>query len=136
TPRFHPQSLSRTAPPMINRRELLKAGMTAAPLLAHASGFALEPKFAESPAQMPDAASPSPADLPWQRRLRRIGQLNMTEHDPVTLNIEEWADYWAGLKVGAVFISVTGILAYYQTKVPFHRKGKYLGDKDFFGACN
>jgi hypothetical protein len=118
---------------MMNRRELLKAGMSAAPLLAHASGFALEAQ--STPAPDTPAASQAQS-LPWQRRLRRIGQLNMTEHDPVTLNVEEWADYWAGLKVGAVFISVTGILAYYQTKVPFHRKGKFLGDKDFFGACN
>jgi hypothetical protein len=34
-------------------------------------------------------------DLPWQRSIRRIGQLNMTEHDPVELNVEEWADYWS-----------------------------------------
>ena len=32
-------------------------------------------------------------------------------------------------------VSVTGILAFYQTKVPFHRKGKFLGDRDFFGEC-
>ena len=75
------------------------------------------------------------SDVPWQRRIRRVGQLNMTEHDPVTLNVEEWADYWASLKVDAVLVSVTGILAFYQTKVPFHRKGKYLGDRDFFGDC-
>ena len=59
----------------------------------------------------------------------------MTEHDPVSLDVEAWADYWANLKVGITFISVTGILAYYQTKVPFHKKGKFLGDRDFFGDC-
>jgi hypothetical protein len=74
-------------------------------------------------------------DIPWQRKIRRLGQLNMTEHDPVTMNVEQWADYWASMKVDAVLVSVTGILAYYQTKVPFHRKGKYLGDRDFFGDC-
>jgi len=74
-------------------------------------------------------------DVPWQRRIRRLGQLNMTEHDPVTLDIEKWADYWASLKVDAVLVSVTGILAFYQTQVPFHRKGRYLGERDFFGEC-
>jgi hypothetical protein len=76
-------------------------------------------------------------NVPWQRRIRRVGQLNMTEHDPAPdgLNVEEWADYWASLKVDAVLISVTGILAFYQTKVPFHRKGAYLGSRDFFGEC-
>ena len=75
------------------------------------------------------------AETPWQRKIRRLGQTNMTEHDPVTLNVEEWADYWASLKIDAVMVSVTGIMAFYQTKVPFHRKGKYLGDRDFFGDC-
>jgi hypothetical protein len=75
------------------------------------------------------------AAAPWQRSIRRIGQLNMTEHDPVELNVEEWADYWSSLKVDAVLVSVTGILAFYQTRVPFHRKGKYLGMRDFFGDC-
>src|ERR1700744_2483460 len=78
---------------------------------------------------------PATTDIPWQRTIRRVGQLNMTEHDPVELNVEEWADYWASLKVDVVQVSVTGILAFYQTKVPFHRKGKYLGDRDFFGDC-
>jgi hypothetical protein len=79
--------------------------------------------------------SGSVADAPWQRKIRRLGQLNMTEHDPVALDVEAWADYWASLKVDAIMVSVTGILAFYQTKVPFHRKGKYLGDRDFFGDC-
>ncbi len=73
--------------------------------------------------------------VPWQRKIRRVGQTNMTEHDPAVLDVTQWADYWASLKVDAVLISVTGILAFYQTKVPYHRKGKYLGDRDFFGEC-
>ena len=77
-------------------------------------------------------------EVSWQRRIRRLGQLNMTEHDPdpAGLDVEEWADYWASLKIDAVLVSVTGILAFYQTKVPFHRKGKYLGARDFFGECS
>jgi hypothetical protein len=73
--------------------------------------------------------------VPWQRKVRRIGQLNMTEHDPLVLDVEQWADYWTSLKVDAVLVSVTGILAFYQTRVPFHRKGQYLGTRDFFGDC-
>jgi len=78
------------------------------------------------------AAEPA---LPWQRKIRRVGQTNMTEHDPAVLDVEQWADYWASLKVDAVLVSVTGILAFYQTKVPYHRKGKFLGSRDFFGEC-
>ncbi len=75
------------------------------------------------------------SEIPWQRRIRRLGQTNMTEHDPAVLDVEQWADYWASLKIDAVMVSVTGILAFYQTKVPYHRKGKYLGSRDFFGEC-
>ena len=67
------------------------------------------------------------SDVPWQRKIGRLGQTNMTEHDPAVLNVEEWADYWASLKVDAIMVSVTGILAFYQTKAPYHRKGKFLG---------
>src|SRR4051794_26252613 len=76
----------------------------------------------------------APPDL-WHQRLRRVGQVNMTEADPVQMNVEEWADYWASLKVDVVQISVTGILAYYPSKVPFHKHGKFLNGRDFFGDC-
>lgn len=117
---------------MLNRRDVLKAGL-ALPLVEAANGL-IEPAVAMPDGRMApasEAAGPS-----WPKKLGRVGQLNMTEHDPVSLDIESWADYWSGLKVGATYISVTGILAYYQTRVPFHRKGKFLGDKDFFGECN
>ena len=26
------------------------------------------------------------------QRIRRVGQTNMTEHDPVVLDVEQWAD--------------------------------------------
>ena len=100
---------------MIDRRTLLQAGL-AAPLVSAA--FAADS----------DAVA-------FPRNIRRVGQLNMTEHDPVALDVEQWADYWASLKVDAVLVSVTGILAFYQTKVPFHRKGRFLGTRDFFGEC-
>ncbi len=106
--------------------------MAAVPLANRGDGRSLVPVEA-----LPTAASPAPsaefAALPWQRKLRRIGQTNFTEHDPAVFDIEGWADYWSSVKVGAVFISVTGILAYYPSKVPFHRHGKYLNGRDFFG---
>jgi hypothetical protein len=92
-------------------------------------------EFIAVPAAVAGALMAATQDIPWQRKIRRVGQLNMTEHDPVVLNVEEWADYWASLKVDVTLVSVTGILAFYQTKVPFHRKGKFLGDQDFFGRC-
>ncbi len=92
-------------------------------------------EFIAVPAALAGALMAATQEIPWQRKIRRLGQLNMTEHDPVVLNVEEWATYWASLKVDATMVSVTGILAFYQTKVPFHRKGKFLGERDFFGDC-
>lgn len=120
---------------MMNRRDLIKAGVGAVPLLAGAAAIGESPIAGGIIAGSP-LDSPATHALPWQRQIRRAGQTNMTEHDPVTMDIEAWADYWASLKVGVTFISVTGILAYYQTKVPFHRKGKFLGARDFFGECH
>src|SRR5665213_2929645 len=117
---------------MMNRRELLKAGVGAMPLLAGAAGLS-EAAHAYGVTGEGLPLPSANASLPWQRQIRRAGQLNMTEHDPVSLDVEAWADYWANLKVGMTYISVTGIMAYYQTKVPFHKQGKFLGNRDVFG---
>jgi len=117
---------------MMNRREFLKAGLAAVPLTRRGEALNLV-----NPEMLPDppvatSSSELPA-VPWQRKLRRIGQTNFTEHDPAVFDIEGWSDYWASAKVGAVFISVTGILAFYPSQVPFHRHGKYLNGRDFLG---
>src|ERR1039457_5656286 len=77
-------------------------------------------------AEAPDAAP----DVPWDQRIRRVGQLNMTEHDVVDMNVEDWANYWAAAKVDAVLVSVTGILPFYPSKVPFHKPGKFLRSEE------
>jgi hypothetical protein len=105
----------------INRREFVTLSATAA-----------------AAAALPDrlfAQSSDAPPTPWHQNVRRVGQLNMTEHDPAVMNIEEWADYWASLQVDAVLISVTGILAFYPTAVPYHHRAKFLNDRDFFGEC-
>jgi len=136
---------------MLNRRTFLKTGLTtgAAAIPLAAALDSLCP--VEAPGQVADgspAARPlnlvalpprmppiDPSAEPWQQRVRRVGQTNMTEHDPAVMNIEEWADYWHSAGADIVFISVTGILAFYPSRVPFHRHGKFLNNRDFFGEC-
>jgi hypothetical protein len=113
---------------MIDRREFLKAGLASVPA-AYAKN---SPGFASDMAS-PGRVSEASEDLPWQRKLRRIGQTNFTEHDPAAFDIEGWADYWSSARVGAVYISITGILAFYPSVVPFHRHGKFLNGRDFAG---
>jgi hypothetical protein len=87
---------------------------------------------------MPGALTADAAEgtsVPWHQKIRRVGQVNMTEHDPAVLDVEEWADYWASLEVDVVLVSITGILAFYPSKVPFHKPGKFLNGRDFAGEC-
>ena len=51
------------------------------------------------------------------------------------MNVEEWATYWHSCGAEIVFVSVTGILAFYPSKVKFHRPGRFLNGRDFFGEC-
>ena len=90
------------------------------------------PKLVPLPTRLPPI---DPSTEPWQQKIRRVGQINMTEHDPAAMNVEQWADYWHAAKVDIVFVSVTGILAFYPSKVKFHRHGKFLNGRDFFGEC-
>jgi hypothetical protein len=134
---------------MLNRRSFLKTGAVALPLasaldalgsvsalpaegVAGVGGPGTAPVLVTLPARL---ARVDPATLPWQQKVRRVGQSNMTEHDPAVMNIEEWADYWHAAGADIVFVSVTGILAFYPSKVKFHRHGKYLNGRDFFGEC-
>ena len=126
---------------MLNRRTFLKTGAVALQL-ATALDLNLPAQTADEttpPSNLvslpPRLAPPDPATEPWQKKIHRVGQSNMTEHDPAVMNIEEWANYWHSAGAQIVFISVTGILAFYPSKVPYHRHGKYLNNRDFFGEC-
>jgi len=134
---------------MPDRRQFLKTGafsltlaaaiealypehMHAMETIADVAAGRATPKLVPLP---PRLAQIDPATLPWQQKIHRVGQSNMTEHDPVVMNIEEWANFWHGADAEIVFVSVTGILAFYPSKVKFHRHGKFLNGRDFFGEC-
>jgi len=129
---------------MLNRRTFLKTGAAALPLATSLGALdSVDPNASAAESESMGALVSLPARLPardpdtvpWQEKIRRVGQSNMTEHDPAVMNIEEWADYWHGADAEIVFISVTGILAFYPSKVKFHRWGKFLNGRDFFGEC-
>ena len=136
---------------MFNRRTFLKTGLTTGaatlPLAAAFGAFDSERALLDPIAAPTQSAPPNLTPLParlatvdpatqqWQQRIRRVGQSNMTEHDPAVMNIEEWADYWHACGTDIVYISVTGILAFYPSNVKFHRHGKFLNGRDFFGEC-
>ncbi len=132
---------------MLNRRTFLKTSAASLPLAAAMQ--ALQPDLIdrETIVEVGTGTTPNliplpprrgfmpPSALPWQQKIRRVGQSNMTEHDPAVMNIEEWADYWHNAGADIVFVSVTGILAFYPSKIKFHRHGRFLNGRDFFGEC-
>jgi putative glycosyl hydrolase-like family 6 (GHL6) protein len=70
---------------------------------------------------------------PWYAVMRRCGQINFNERDPLSLDVNAWADYWASLKVDAVLLNGGGILAFYPTQVPYHHRSEFLGTRDLLG---
>ncbi|MBS1660532.1 MAG: beta-galactosidase [Bacteroidetes bacterium] len=73
------------------------------------------------------------ATLPWYRTVTRWGQVNITEKDPQQYDISWWRNYWKQTGTRGVIVNAGGIVAYYPTQVPLHRKAEYLGGRDLFG---
>jgi hypothetical protein len=71
--------------------------------------------------------------LPWYRTVTRWGQVNITEKDPQQYDIAWWRKYWKRTETQGVIINAGGIVAYYPTKIPFHKQAEYLQGKDLFG---
>src|SRR5437764_14385914 len=80
-----------------------------------------------------DVQRPPAADSPWYAKMRRCGQLNLNERDPLTLDAGSWLDYWTSLKLDALLLNGGGIVAFYPTDVPFHHRSEFLGPRDLFG---
>ena len=62
----------------IDRRNFLALSATAAAV-------------ASLPQHLFAAETVSEAAAQWHQKIRRVGQLNITEHDPAVLNVDEWA---------------------------------------------
>jgi hypothetical protein len=131
---------------MLNRRNFLKTGLTVGTIpltsalsdldIAAASLDEQTKKRTVTIVSLPQRLPPIDLQsVSWQQKIRRVGQTNMTEYDPAVMNVDAWADYWHAAQADIVFISVTGILAFYPSKVKFHRHTKFLHDRDLFGEC-
>src|SRR5438552_2863306 len=75
----------------LSRREFLGATATA----ALSAGSLLKTARAQ------DASE----STPWYSIMRRCGQINFNERDPLALDANAWMDYWASLKVDAVLLN-------------------------------
>jgi hypothetical protein len=70
---------------------------------------------------------------PWYQRAIRWGQTNITEIDPTRYDIAWWRTYWKRTRVQGVIVNAGGIIAYYPTGNPLHRRSQYLDNSDTFG---
>jgi hypothetical protein len=76
------------------------------------------------------SATPTPS---WVDKPMRWAQLTLVEDDPDKFNPQFWLDYFKRTRSDAVCLSAGGCVAYYPTKVPFHHRSAWLGDRDPFG---
>lgn len=101
--------------------------MTRREFIAASAGSLVIASATELRAQSPEAGKP------WYATMRRCGQINFNETDPLTMDVNAWMDYWASLKVNAVLLNGGGIAAFYPTQVPYQHRSEFLGSRDLFG---
>jgi hypothetical protein len=63
----------------------------------------------------------------------RWGQTNITELDVTRYDIPWWRAYWKRTNTQGIIVNAGGIVAYYPSKFPLHRRAQFLGDRDLFG---
>jgi hypothetical protein len=123
----------------VNRRSFLS---TAASLIALPSDLVSNPSTTEMPRSTGGGRDfveglmhrkDLSGSSPWYAVMRRCGQINYNERDPLTMDAEAWGDYWTSLKVNAVLLNGGGIVAFYPTQVPYHHRSEFLGRRDLFG---
>lgn len=69
----------------------------------------------------------------WADKPMRWAQLTLVENDPVKFDLHFWLDYFARTKADAACLSAGGCVAYYPTRLPFHHRSAWLGQRDVFG---
>jgi len=107
-------------PGVIDRRMLVQSAGAVAGLLAF------------SPGAPGAAAAPAP-DKGWEWGPMRWVQICATEDDPSRYDPKFWFDFLKRTKTTGVCLSAGGVTAFYPTRVPFHARSPYLGDRDMFG---
>jgi len=113
-------------PPHMNRRSFLQTASVAGATVALGRLAWARPSGTPSAATVP----PPPS---WVDRPMRWAQLTLVENDPGQFDPGFWLDYFARTRSDAVCLSAGGCVAYYPTRVPFHHRSAWLGERDVFG---
>ena len=101
-----------------NRREFIVAGGLAA---------------AASLGSTAAIAAATSAQAPWYERVRRWGQINISENNARDFDMGFWRRFWKETSTQGMLLNAGGVVAFYPTNVPFHPRSKFLEGRDFFG---
>jgi Hypothetical glycosyl hydrolase 6/Beta-galactosidase trimerisation domain len=120
-----------------SRRSFLQNTARAAMLLTTADLSALQKKNMAIDVQKTTESVNDPANGPWYKTVTRWGQVNITEKDPPQYDIPWWRSYWKQTDTKGIVVNAGGIVAYYPTRIPLHKKAAYLkeGDDLFGNIC-
>lgn len=69
----------------------------------------------------------------WFSRVRRWGQVNITENNAGNMDVDFWRKYWRETEVQGMIFNAGGVVAYYPTKIPYHHVAGSMGNRDLFG---
>ena len=114
--------------PDLTRREFLERTAVAGAAVTLGD---LSPRIA--PTNSPESRDGAAADPEWVDRPMRWAQLTLVEDDPGKFDPAVLARLLQAHHADAVCLSAGGCVAYYPTKVPFHHRSAWLGDRDPFG---
>lgn len=73
------------------------------------------------------------AETSWVQDCLRWGQVNLRELEPATMDVGWWAEYFQRTRIDGLTVNAGGIIAYYPTRIPHHRRSPVLGDRDLLG---
>ena len=69
----------------------------------------------------------------WYWRAMRWLNMNFVQDDPGKSDLDFWLDFVKRAHVDAVSWNAGGIVAFYPTRIPFHKRNERLGDSDPLG---
>lgn len=69
----------------------------------------------------------------WHERAMRWLTMNLVQDDPGKVDLDWWLDYLKRAHVDAASWNSGGIIAFYPTRIPYHRRNANLGNSDPLG---
>jgi len=70
---------------------------------------------------------------PWYETVRRWGQTNLTEDDPLNCDLDFWREQWKRTFVQGVIVNAGGIVAYYPSRFALQHRAQGVNERDLFG---